>query len=101
MLELVKPWDESLKTMTSFLPGICCRMTKLACSDLNTAVVNVALKIFGCTVTTCLNDSVHKQDKVENSTVVESNPKNSGDVSKKNITRDENLKVLVRHIFAT
>ncbi|EJW75971.1 hypothetical protein WUBG_13119 [Wuchereria bancrofti] len=95
---LVKPWDESVKTVTSFLPGICCHMTKLACLDLNTAIVNMALQIFGCTVTTCMNDSVHKQEEVENSTVVESNPRNSGAVSKKNITWDENLKVLLKRI---
>ncbi|VDM19229.1 unnamed protein product [Wuchereria bancrofti] len=98
LLELVKPWDESVKTVTSFLPGICCHMTKLACLDLNTAIVNMALQIFGCTVTTCMNDSVHKQEEVENSTVVESNPRNSGAVSKKNITWDENLKVLLKRI---
>lgn len=32
--------------MTSFLPGICCRMGKLACADLNTSIVDMALKVY-------------------------------------------------------
>uniref|UniRef100_A0A1I7VM53 Non-specific serine/threonine protein kinase n=1 Tax=Loa loa TaxID=7209 RepID=A0A1I7VM53_LOALO len=103
LFELVKPWDESVKTMTSFLPGICCRMTKLACADLNTAVVDMALKIFGCIVSTCLNDSaVQKQGKLENPATVGSNPGNSEAVFKKKVAYikdwDENLKFLLRRM---
>ncbi|VDK61822.1 unnamed protein product [Onchocerca ochengi] len=103
LLELVKPWDESAETITSFLPGICCRMSKLACGDLNTEIVNMALKIFGCTVSTCLNDSIiRKRGEIENLLTVESKPENSGTVSKKNITCIEdwkkNLKFLLRRM---
>ncbi|MCP9261567.1 hypothetical protein DINM_004919 [Dirofilaria immitis] len=116
LLELVKPWDESIETITSFLPGICCRMTKLACTDLNTVIVDMALKrgidlnerktlmkIFGCTVSTCLNDSImHKRGEIEDSTILGSKPENSENVSGKNICYVENwnknLKLLFRRM---
>ncbi|CAG9534735.1 unnamed protein product [Cercopithifilaria johnstoni] len=103
LLELVKPWDGSVKIMTSFLPGICSRMTKLAYTDLNTAIIDMALKIFGCSVSTCLNDSVvHKQGETENLSPVESKRGNFETVSEKNITYvedwDKNLKFLLRRM---
>ncbi|VDN49957.1 unnamed protein product [Gongylonema pulchrum] len=45
LLEVVKPWDESLEMITAFLPGICCRVDSLASTDLNVTVVNLALKV--------------------------------------------------------
>lgn len=51
LLELVKPWDESLEMVAAFLPGICCCMGDLACTDMNVAIVNMALKV----ISTCFN----------------------------------------------
>ncbi|KAL3994226.1 hypothetical protein ACH3XW_20870 [Acanthocheilonema viteae] len=103
LLEFVKPWDESVKTLVSFLPGICCKMCTLASTDLNTTLVDMALKIFGCIVSTCLNDSVvSKQGKIENSTIAESKPRNSKTVFGKNIIYVEDwnkqLKLLLRRM---
>lgn len=60
-------------------------------------------QIFGCTVSTCLSDSVvHKQDEVENSISVENKLKNS--VPEKSTAYvedwDNNLKFLVKYVFS-
>lgn len=54
LLELVKPWNESVKTVSLFLPGICCRMTRLACMDLNTAIIDTALKVLQILLDLCV-----------------------------------------------
>uniref|UniRef100_A0A0R3RTL8 Non-specific serine/threonine protein kinase n=1 Tax=Elaeophora elaphi TaxID=1147741 RepID=A0A0R3RTL8_9BILA len=103
LLELIKPWDESVKAMVGFLPGICRHMSTVACADLNTAIVDMALKIFGCIVSTCLNDSVvHKQSEAENSAIVGRELENSKTIPKKNVAYirdwDKSLKFLFRQM---
>uniref|UniRef100_A0A915PV51 Uncharacterized protein n=1 Tax=Setaria digitata TaxID=48799 RepID=A0A915PV51_9BILA len=104
LFELVKPWDESLQMIPSFLPGICCRMSELINADMNTVVIDMALKIFGCTVSTCLSDSVfHGKNETGNPTIVETKPGNSETTFKRDIPGYveeccKNLKFLLRRI---